>query len=500
MEGVGEGIKIKSWNNWEKVRNAGLGPTTPREGMSYSQLIRRSKLASYTPQVDQIYTTSKQNASRSNFGLKSSLRLSSPAPFIRINKLDKLEYRKGTSEVKYVKKWDETPVAITPAEYSVRESALSAFTHQSAYSDTLYDPRKLNPNPPKKETPDGRPDLLDSLFNKVFQPVRSVNYFAMDTTEFDAFLLSLADRTAEFKQFVEAKTQLQRGGKAAPVSLFANAQLSAQELTSLVDQFLVSTHAPSPTEFRPSPGPHSTLALQYSTPTTLESSLAPPLPGRILGSAPATNSYESNSAPFSRTAKALSTLLGQVVEVPFRAQAGGTTTTWFPDDGTPPTRSNVPGRADFKIAPRIDYQGYVERMDRTSRRGRASFADAQSEAGGRNARLRSDLLRDEAQLHLVPTVVTERDRKPLLGSSKYVGTSRSTGKRPDIVLDAGIKRLPMKRDMITQKYSGAERKQRGDQRDALVQARGQQEYRQNKGKSPASLLASLEGLLSTHEK
>ena len=465
--------------------------------MSYSQLIRRSKLASYTPQIDQIYTTSKANASRSNFGLKSSLRLSSPSPFIRINQLDKAEYRKGTSEVKFVRKWEETPVAISPPD----RTAVSSFNHQSAYSDTLYDPR-LPPTPPSRQ--EGERTAAERHQDKIPQVLRSVNYFAMDDVEFNAFLLSLAGRTAEFKSFVEAKAAAKSDKKSLPpVSLFANAQGTPAELVSLVDQFLVATKANDPTAFRPSPGPHPTLALQYSSPTTLESSFAPPVPGRLLGPSPK-GSYNSNSSNSnSRTATALATILGQVVDTAPNKSSGTTMTTWFPDDGTPPTRSNVPGRAEFKIShANISYQTYIERLDRASRRGNEASAAKSVEETGRNASLRSNLLRNEAQLSLTTRIVNETDRRPILGSAKYVGTSRSKARSTPLSENLALppNKNPARRDYITERYSGQDRQERGRRTQALVNARGGKEFTGRGGQSSAALLNSLQGILSGTEK
>ncbi|PRQ74035.1 hypothetical protein AAT19DRAFT_15602 [Rhodotorula toruloides] len=315
---------------------------------AYSALLRRSKLATFNPRIDQVYTApSSSRAHGNNYGLKRPLPTKSTraAPFVRVLELETTDgrtgYRKATRETKFTRQWAEMGVGIQP---------------------TVLGDRAAEPTPAPPIEP---------------QPVP--NFFLMQPRAFDQFLLDLGRRRSEFRAFVaeeENKRSVSLGQPATAdpetYDLYAHAQREPVELVRLVERFLrlpkeVDPRFPDaepskrdPALAEPMPLVHPTLALQYSTPTPLESSLAPPVEGRILG--PVNDAASRNGhigAMYDRKNKVYAQVLSQISMIPANAAGNTQPTTWFPDVAG--ERSNVPGRASFRIQPTINPTTYAAR-------------------------------------------------------------------------------------------------------------------------------------------
>lgn len=335
---------------------------------SYSSLLRRSKLATYHPQIDQVYTTTSANLSRQNFGLKRPLPAATTrtAPFVRVSQLDSNErrtvFRKATREQSYVKRWQETGVGLQSEAFStIKQRKWDLPQVQSRFVPaSLADAVTGTRGGGKILGPDEAPDA----------PTRTPNFLAMSEPEFEAYLDRLGTARDEFKRFV-ADEHAKMSGTApdhADFDLFAHAQSNPNDLVRLVERFLRAV-SPSQPE-KPLPQVHPTLALQYATPTPLESALAAPIPGRILGPSPV-NSFNRPSGPLSSFKHGAgpdlyASVLSTVSPVSRHQHQSGspvatTQTTFYPD--AQGVRSNVPGRHHFKLVnPTINPVGYANRI------------------------------------------------------------------------------------------------------------------------------------------
>lgn len=342
---------------------------------SYASLLRRSKLASYNPHIDQVYTANSANRARANYGLKRPLPALSPAagarsPFVRVTDLDSPErrtsYRRATREQQYTKKWLEVDSGIASEALIDRSGLGYGYGGSSGTAGLVH--RKWDRLPVQSRfLAPGTPGAVQSVDQVAQQPPVPTlpNFFALSPADFERFLASLGDRRADFRAFVLAeanKLAEQTGGATgnlndADFDLYAHAQRNPLELLRLVERFLRRPAATGASNSAPLPQVHPTLALQYATPTPLESALAAPLPGRLLGPAPDGSSSRFYGRGGGRKPDVYASILSQVAPVPPNATAGVAQTNFFPDvEGH---RSNLPGRASFRISPTMSPVPYA---------------------------------------------------------------------------------------------------------------------------------------------
>jgi len=356
---------------------------------SYSALLRRSKLASYNPHIDQVYTTTAPHLSRQNFGLKRPLPAATTktSPFVRISQLDSREgrtvFRKATRETSYVKRWSETGVGLQSEAFT----SMAGKKWEIPSIQSRFVPESLAATSAKGGS-------IKQPGQAGEEPTRTPNFLAMSETQFESYLDQLQGRREEFKQFVaEEQAKLSPTGSATSSAedfdLYAHAQSNPNDLVRLVERFLrLPSSAPSssPSSATPLPQIHPTLALQYSTPTPLESALASPIPGRLLGPSPTSN-YSSRSSFSPLTSYKLgagselySSVLSTISPINSQHSGGLPTTTFYPDASS--IRSNVPGRANFRLQnPTINPTGYAQRVSivQSGLRKSADFRPATAE-------------------------------------------------------------------------------------------------------------------------
>ncbi|BGP14113.1 hypothetical protein JCM10213_002411 [Rhodosporidiobolus nylandii] len=343
---------------------------------SYSSLLRRSKLATFNPAVDQVYSSSAAHLARNNYGFKRPLPAHSTksSPFVRLSQLDSQEgrtvFRKATRETRFVKQWAETGVGIQSEAFAPRHAGARRWDRLELQSRFV----------------DGAgPGAVKSVEQQADSGTRGVprlpNVFALGEREFERFLEELGERRDEFKQFVVDETNRTSSSGAQPASvddfdLYDHAQRHPMELMRLVERFLRVQSSSLPTASSltraPLPQVHPTLALQYASPTPLESALAPPVKGRLLGASP--ESEKRNGAPLYMTSHKdqFASILSTVSVVPGSAVNGGSSTTFFPDAAG--VRSNEPGRQSFRLNPTINPVHYALRQGvEQSQLGRKSY-------------------------------------------------------------------------------------------------------------------------------
>lgn len=364
---------------------------------TYSSLIRRSKLASYSSQIDQVYTTSPANRSRNQYGLKRPLPPSASrnnVPLVRVNELDTAQgrtmYRPATKEASFVKKWNEL-------QQHLQVDTTSSNTVMPGQSQHVLQSRFV-PQPAPREAAEGdsegqagSPPMIKDGF---IQPVsaargplrRTPNLFAMARDEFERFIDQLGEQREAFRAFVateQAKTQRSSPGantSAEDIDLYEHAQQNPTQLIRLLERFLSSSSSSSAASKLKS-NPHPMLALQYSTPTPLEAALfTPPVPGRLLGPSP---SYQAHShRPSTLTAnneQLYASIAGQVAPIGHYQTNGSSFTTFFPD--ATGQRSNQPGRVAFHLVPSIRPSVWVSKQAQAARRGQKAVAFGQGTSG-----------------------------------------------------------------------------------------------------------------------
>ncbi|GAA5879723.1 hypothetical protein JCM8547_004835 [Rhodosporidiobolus lusitaniae] len=382
---------------------------------SYSSLLRRSKLAQFNPSIDQVYSTNPANLARANFGLKRPLpaHTTRTSPFVRVTQLDSKEgrtvFRKATREAKYVKHWQETGLAIQSDAFTPRGTATRRWDRlelQSRFVDG---------------TGAGAVKDIDGVAQQPQGLSRMPNVFALAEGDFDRFLSELGERRDEFKQFVVAEANKTAS---TPVSvdefdLYDHAQRNPTEIIRIVERFLrIPSPSTSSLTAAPLPQVHPTLALQYATPTPLESALAPPVRGRLLGPVPTTKSDRSGSSGFARNDQYAS-ILSTVAPVPGSATANAAPTTFYPD--ATGVRSNVSGRASFRLTPTINPLHYAVRTSvQSSALSRKSY-----DLGPPTAEYEPAILALKA-LDLRPQIVSETQvasPAPLPGTPAYSGNA-----------------------------------------------------------------------------
>ncbi|GJN88337.1 hypothetical protein Rhopal_001302-T1 [Rhodotorula paludigena] len=460
---------------------------------SYSALLRRSKLASFNPHIDQVYTTNAANLARSNFGLKRPLPAATTktSPFVRLLDLDSREgrtaFRKATREQSYTRKWSEVGVGLQSDAFLPRTGA----DGDRRWDRLEVQSRFVDGDGPGAIQPVAGEQPAQAAFG------RMPNVFAMSERDFERFLEGLGERRDEFKAFVVAESKQaasESTGLDGEFDLYAHAQRQPLELVRLAERFLRLPTSSSASPSTTVPLVHPTLALQYGSPTPLESSLAPPVPGRILGPSP--DAMRASGSLMSQGREVYASVLSQVASIHGPSASQASSTNFFPDASG--ERSNVPGRASFRLtAPTIDPLPYAKNQAivRSGVRAQSSeFAPATAEYEPRLLALRSVSL----QHSTVVSPAQQARERPLPGSPAYSGAlpadlARHQGAGPgrrgragglassltemaynaDVLKKIGV-RGSGPRDLVQsrkKKRSGASQEQWVRQREALLEER-----------------------------
>lgn len=373
---------------------------------SYSALIRRSKLATLSPAIEQVYSSYGGHLSRSSFGLKRPLPSSPSEPYIRINELDtpqrRTRYRQATREAFFVKKWAQADLRIDTKDHTLQTTVQSRFV------------------PTEVAATFGKGAVAVIGHEASLHEVRSKapNVLSMTGKEFERLLEELGERRTEFVEFMEKELEKDSSAQSKEVLLYGNAQKKPGMLNDYVERFLAH-HLPQKSTSSNIALVHPFLSLQYSSPTPLELSFAPPIPGRILSTSQSQNANKFSGS----TGVARALVLGHVSDIKIGETGGKAPTSFFPD--TLGIRSNEPGRANFTLSPQIQPTVVAEAFALASGRSTQPFRGATTS----NSRYISGPPAHEptaltaiSTLTLNPTVVTQTSR-PLPGSQEYVAVT-----------------------------------------------------------------------------
>lgn len=359
---------------------------------SFSNLLRRTKLISFNPKIDQIYTSNSSNLNKSNLGLKRNLpglnssngsgnnRSSNYFKLINLdNKERRTNFRKSSKEFFYLKKFEELQEikfnnsnnnSSSSFNDNGRTSTSSGSSSRGDVTETRHFTTGRNGTIQPIINQTNLEDLLTSQNNKKIiklnltkQSKTLPNYLSLTESDFELLLNKLNSKREEFKLFLLEEEKLDKSNKSKKdylpsstsstsedsIDLYEKAQAKPSTLSEKIEKFLLQSLPTSQPSTHPSPLPHPTLGIQFSPPTSLESARSPSIPGRILGPSP-TNAQKSSSSSKSST---YSLLLSTITPIENNLTAGSSGTTWFPDsDGI---RDNKLGREMFKLDPNFKF-------------------------------------------------------------------------------------------------------------------------------------------------
>ncbi|KAI0056279.1 hypothetical protein BV25DRAFT_1634423 [Artomyces pyxidatus] len=267
-------------------------PPTP-----FASLLRRSKFASYDPQIAQVYTTSSANAHRGNWGVKRPLALRKPGRFIAIQAVDsreqQTEWRHGQQEALFVERWPELGVRtldrgswekhvgvsnrarwMLDSEFLVDQKAaereaeaFAAFEEERTTQTKGY---KAAP-PRKKPT-----EVWDGV------PVRRVS--AMTQREYARYMDDLRAQRPAFQEFLVEQTAISlekqlAGKRQHPIRPTPYEEVPLSSAKEVRNLFLKgAAHRPPLAQ-----QPHRTAGLQYASESPLTQFFTSrPQPGRFL--------------------------------------------------------------------------------------------------------------------------------------------------------------------------------------------------------------------------
>lgn len=256
----------------------------------FAALLRRSKFASFDPQIGQVYTTFDGHAARGNFGLKRPLAIRRRNAHITVQAIDSREqqtvWRSAEQQNRWIRMWDET--GATPTEikangvWSMRLGRLGEI--EFAVDSDLV-PREEGT---KKTDPDADADVdadqaripVDTAAKpRMSQATRNVE--AMSDKEFNWYLKRLRELRPAFREYLD------KHGK--KVYSDEEQSLLNRSLHAAGDDFkeflahkaYVDYHAPRPRHIEQLP--HRFAGLSYARSTPLQTQLiVKPHVGRIL--------------------------------------------------------------------------------------------------------------------------------------------------------------------------------------------------------------------------
>jgi hypothetical protein len=236
----------------------------------FGALLRRSKFASFDPQIAQTYTSHGGYAHRGQFGFKRALplraRRSNPAVIVEAvdTAEHQTEWKDGVNEAKWIRKWEEMDARVSEEEASPFQIRLGAQPKWEI--DSEFYPK------PKANVEQNR-FLVKNLA-------------AMTPKEFGKYLKFIRTQRPRFLRFLQKRRLVDRHSSSSPDSHFTLLR-AAQTITEQdFLRFLAEIEAEnikSPSSTTIAGQLHPNGGLSYSETPLLQSRLInPPLPGRIL--------------------------------------------------------------------------------------------------------------------------------------------------------------------------------------------------------------------------
>ncbi|OCB88013.1 hypothetical protein A7U60_g4798 [Sanghuangporus baumii] len=230
---------------------------------NFAVLLRRSKFASYDPQIGQIYTTYDGSAHRGDWGLKRPLSVRRRDGRLIINSVDTLyqqtEWTSAYSDANVVRKFEE--IGVTP-----QPDRKGEWIRRFRMDNTSSQPEDGTRRPMKwmhdSDYARAKPEDV-KLDIKTYPPVPNPD--SMKPKRFERYLRRLRRLVPEFQEYVEKRKTV-------------DARLSRHHEQFLGAKFLESCKE-NPNFIHPMP--HPTGGLAYNNMNELQSAVsAKPIPGR----------------------------------------------------------------------------------------------------------------------------------------------------------------------------------------------------------------------------
>ncbi|KAI0647457.1 mitochondrial ribosomal protein subunit-domain-containing protein [Trametes meyenii] len=253
----------------------------------FAALLRRSKFASFDPNIGQVYTTFDGHAARGNFGLKRPLALRRRNAHITVQAIDSREqqtvWKSAEPQNRWIRMWDET--GVTPT--SIRDSGawaarLGALGEIQFSVDSELVPQAEQKEHKMKAADDEEESSMDEPEHlRMSQATRNLD--AMSDKEFDWYLRRVRELRPAFRQYLE-----KHGKNAASDEDKSLLERSLQATGNEFKDFLahrafLDYHAPRPRNIEQQP--HRYAGLSYTRSPPLQTQLnAKPHVGRVVNS------------------------------------------------------------------------------------------------------------------------------------------------------------------------------------------------------------------------
>ncbi|TDL24914.1 hypothetical protein BD410DRAFT_785647 [Rickenella mellea] len=259
--------------------------TVPVAPSPFAALLRRSKFASWDPNIGQLYTTYGGHAHRGDWGLKRSIAKRHRNSCIKIQSIDtrfqQTEWERASHESHWMKKWSEME----------RDPDVSPY-HQWGKTTGVQGGCGPIDSDFEIQPPQMQKLLVDDAIG---QPVPNV--YAMGERELRHYVDRIRKTRPEFKQFVEGEKLKEREKDLkssekykldypltdTQVDLFADAQngASSDHLRFMAQRTRQKVEDPTSTTLVQVP--HKNAGLSYThSPRLQDIFLSKPLPGRIV--------------------------------------------------------------------------------------------------------------------------------------------------------------------------------------------------------------------------
>ncbi|KAI0005932.1 mitochondrial ribosomal protein subunit-domain-containing protein, partial [Russula compacta] len=166
----------------------------------FASLLRRSKFASYDPNIGQVYTAHDGNAHRGNWGFKRPLALRKRDKFISVQAVDspeqQTEWTPRESEARFIKRWEEVAREPSVRDAWERHCMNSRPMNQAELAKADESGNIVNPAVQRQ---------LHKSSHKEQYVASGPLISAMSTRQFTRYLDKLRQQRAEFLEFLSGE-------------------------------------------------------------------------------------------------------------------------------------------------------------------------------------------------------------------------------------------------------------------------------------------------------
>ncbi|KAI0672809.1 mitochondrial ribosomal protein subunit-domain-containing protein [Trametes maxima] len=253
----------------------------------FAALLRRSKFASFDPNIGQVYTAFDGHAARGNFGLKRPLALRRRNAHITVQAIDSREqqtvWKSAEPQNRWIRMWDETGVTPTSISdrgaWAARLGALGEI--QFSVDSELVPQAERKARGAKAERDEDEGSSVDEPQQpRMSQATRNLD--AMSDKEFDWYLRRVRELRPAFREYLE-----KHGRKAASDEdkslLGRSLHATGNEFKDfLAHKAFLDYHTPRPRNIEQQPHRYAGLSYTRSSPLQTQLNTKPHI-GRVIG-------------------------------------------------------------------------------------------------------------------------------------------------------------------------------------------------------------------------